>query len=234
MATLEAGLEAVPGETSLVKLLSKITGRPAREVLRDSLRDHRGIRGPPQKKKLAFSFATALSLGEGESRSASKRASDAAGGGGGGGVDLHALAAEGGLYGDRSGAGGDGTRDAARRILGRLRKAIAEETAGGRGASVPIPEEWRQQQQQQHRPKGGGGSLADAAGAVVDGVFMKLLDKSAFQRAVYPGLSEEQRRGAPQSLQELVESPAYAKVGLQMNVTLSAASPSIESLYSSS
>jgi hypothetical protein len=48
---------------------------------------------------------------------------------------------------------------------------------------------------------------------MVDGVFQKLLDKGAFQRAVYPGLTEEQRKGAPQSLQELLEAPAYAKVG---------------------
>ena len=53
----------------------------------------------------------------------------------------------------------------------------------------------------------------DRAGAVVDGVFRKLLDKAAFQKAVYPGLSEEQRRGAPQSLQQLLESPLYSKVG---------------------
>ena len=54
----------------------------------------------------------------------------------------------------------------------------------------------------------------DRAGAVVDGVFRKLLDKAAFQKAVYPGLSEDQRRGAPQSLQQLLESPLYSKVGL--------------------
>ena len=52
---------------------------------------------------------------------------------------------------------------------------------------------------------------------MVDGVFQKLLDKGAFQRAVYPGLTEEQRKGAPQSLQELLEAPAYAKVGAHTN-----------------
>ena len=111
--------------------------------------------------------------------------------------------------------------EASRRVLAKLRAAVAAETYHGRGASVRMPDELKRgvaAAASEAAAAGGGAAAAAAAeaakaGAVVDGVFQKLLDKGAFQRAVYPGLTEEQRKGAPQSLQELLEAPAYAKVG---------------------
>ncbi|KAG5182585.1 hypothetical protein JKP88DRAFT_318512 [Tribonema minus] len=50
----------------------------------------------------------------------------------------------------------------------------------------------------------------DGAGHGLDGVFAQLLQKDAFQRIVFPGLSEEQRKWAPQTFRALLQDPAYS------------------------
>ncbi len=47
-------------------------------------------------------------------------------------------------------------------------------------------------------------------GAVLDGVFRKMLDPAEFQRLVYPGLSPAQRASAPPSLQAILCDRAHA------------------------
>jgi len=43
-----------------------------------------------------------------------------------------------------------------------------------------------------------------------EGIFSKLMDKSTFQKMIFPGLSDEQRAFAPQSFESLLSDPMYA------------------------
>lgn len=56
----------------------------------------------------------------------------------------------------------------------------------------------------------GGRSTVDT-GTVLDGVFKKMLEPREFQNLVYPGLRREDLKSLPQSLQEVLSDPKYAK-----------------------
>ncbi|CAN0161462.1 unnamed protein product, partial [Phaeothamnion confervicola] len=96
-----------------------------------------------------------------------------------------------------SGASSSSAANDARAIFRRLRDSVA---GGGAPATVAAAT----------APDPAAAAMAAGGAHVLDGVFARLLQPVAFQETVFPGLSEEQRKSAPQSFQALLADAAYA------------------------
>lgn len=99
-----------------------------------------------------------------------------------------------------------------RRRSNRRRRA---EIYGDRENALPrdasAPDRQRQRDRRLIRQLSDWLSMSDGASHVLEGTFKRLLDPSEFRRTAFPGLTEAQLRGAPQSLQQMMEIDIYVR-----------------------